>query len=134
MIFRPDFFILCENVLIADNKPSLLNIYEVILAPQVPTAHNNFWFAARVFAKNDSARAITMNFEIKLIASEGTMVAQVSQQDSSLQVDAHKERTIGAIFNLSGTTLPTYGDYTAELYVNNEKVTDRKFIVQSGER
>jgi len=113
------FFVLCENYLVDDKqRPSIINMYDSIFAPEFPATHQLLKYAANIEIKNPKA-VDHVHLQLKLEGPDGDLIFESPVQDAKI-VPNMDEQIIGAVFDMQMVPFPQAGRYTASLIVNNE--------------
>lgn len=120
------FFVLCENYLVDEKqRPSIINMYDSIFAPEFPATHQLLKYAGNIEIQ-DAKSVNHIHIQLKLEGPDKTLVFESPVQEAKI-VPNMKDQIIGAVFDMQMVQFPSAGRYTASLIVN-EKVLDTHHV------
>jgi hypothetical protein len=112
MKIKIEFLVLCENAIATpDNKLSLINIYDIIKAPNLPAYHGELTFAGKIIAEEiGKQKKLVGNISILSPSGKEMVLNGSSERDLA---DGKNTQKINIIFGVSGVLFSEYGEYTA---------------------
>jgi len=118
MKINSKFFVLCENYLVDDKqRPSIINMYDSIFAPEFPATHQLLKYAGNIEIKNPKT-VNHVHLQLKLEDPDGELVFESPVQEAKI-VPNMDEQIIGAVFDMQMVPFKQAGRYTASLIVND---------------
>ncbi len=121
MKIQSKFFVLCENYMVDDKqRPSIINMYDSIFAPEFPATHQLLKYAGNIEIKNPKT-VNHVHLQLKLEGPDDDLVFESPVQDAQI-VPNLDDQIIGAVFDMQMVPFPKAGRYTASLIVNNEVI------------
>ena len=125
---KVSFFVLCENFIFTDGKITLVNIYDTVNAPALPTIALNFTVALGVVGL---VREDGENGELNLICNiydeEGVLVMGAKASEKLPDVP----HNVATGINFSGKIqFAKEGPYVARLLMGSEEIASLNFNVK----
>ncbi len=118
MKIAPKFFVLCENYIVDDKqRPSVINMYDSIFAPEFPATHQLLKYAANIEVQQ-SKKTDHVHLQLKLEGSDGDLVFESPVQEAKIMPNMD-DQISGAVFDIQMVPFPAAGRYTASLLVND---------------
>lgn len=114
MKIEKNFFVLCENfILDTKQRPSLINIYEIVWGESFPVTHSLLKYVINLSVLDNKSRR-ELNLSVEITDPKGKSLAKVASTPISIMPD-QKRQVVGALFDFHGISLPEPGTYTATL-------------------
>lgn len=121
MTINSKFFVLCEDYQVDDRqRPSIINMYDSIFAPEFPATHQLLKYAANLEII-DPKSADNIEITLKLTDPDGETVFESPAQQAEI-VPNMKEQIIGSVFDIQMVPFSQPGRYTATLWANGDEV------------
>lgn len=130
-----DFFLLCENTVNdTAGRITLVNIYDIVYAAELPVTQATFSLAFRIKPDLTKLKSSENKFRIEIISPSGKKLIDVEgAPQSDLDPKTLKEY-IASQLQLNGIVFPEWGEYVAKLYLDNKLLGKRPFTVSEFEK
>ena len=121
MTIKSKFFVLCEDYRVDDKqRPSIINMYDSIFAPEYPATHPLLKYASNIEIKN-AKDAKHVEIQLKLIGPDDETIFESPLQEAAI-VPNMEDQIIGSVFDVQMVPFAKAGRYTATLTVNGDKI------------
>ncbi len=126
MQIHSKFFVLCEDYTVDDKqRPSIINMYDSIFAPDFPATHQQLKYASNIEIKNAKS-AKSVEIQLKLTGPDKEIIFESPIQEAAI-VPNMKDQIIGSVFDVQMVPFVKAGRYTAALKVNGQQI-DTHFV------
>jgi hypothetical protein len=120
---------LCDSVSINDGKLTMNGIFDRLFAKVTPCVHPMCAVAGHIHFEVTEVGKHPFKF-VFLDEDGKSLLSIVNQMDVKEVPDGGSFITVPFVFNLNGLPLPHYGDYEAQLLLDNQTIAAAPLLVR----
>jgi len=127
MEIEKNFFLLCENAILDDQKRlTLVNLFEVLNTNSVPVMHPQFYLVANLFIKK-SYKNKTLKVSFSIISPSGK---EVLTNPPVISKPVFKGKNEGFIVRLNRLLFSEFGKHSVKLLINRHEFASMPLTVR----
>lgn len=121
MQIKENFFLICENVIIDyKNRVSLINLYDFIIAPRIPAYHGRLFFAINITVSGASQKNHQLTAKLLIKSPSGQDIIKNPPSQEREVNPTEDSQKVGIIFGVDGVIFNEYGNYKADVVINDK--------------
>ncbi len=126
MKLEKNYLLLCENFVLDDKqRASLINLYDIIWAQNIPALHSKLLYVANVkVSDSGSQKKLLMVLELK--SPSGKTIFTANANEARITQNT-KTQFVGGAFEIGMVPFQEYGAYRAILKVEGKEIADHIF-------
>jgi len=133
MQIQKNFFLICENVIMDDKKRvSLINLYDFIIAPQLPAYHGRLFFAINITVSGANQKENKLAMKLLIKSPSGQDIIKNPPVQIREVRPIQESQKVGIIFGVDGVVFNEYGNYIAIVYINDKEEASLNIQVIKG--
>lgn len=123
-----DYLVFAENVISSGigEKQTIVNIFDEVQAPTIPVIQTQLWIAGRIIMPEGLKKGDKVTFALRVTNPAKEILPSTSTFELIVPKNGYK--AVNLSINASGMPLQSYGDYTFDILLDNQKVGSRTLL------